>query len=176
MFVISLKSGKAKIAILILFIVLFAILAAVFFASHSENKENGRQNEISLLAATNEERIAFLAQFGWKTDDQSTEVKEVLIPESFDEVYTDYNELQLKQGFDLSNYCGKRVKAWSYRVLNYPGYEEKPDLIRANLLVLDDCVIGGDISSVELNGFMAPFDPDLSAASIVQDPGLDLPE
>ena len=48
---------------------------------------------------------------------------------------------------------GCTVKKWTYILTDYPGYEEK-DCIRMNLLVYKGKVIGGDICSVELDGFM----------------------
>ena len=48
---------------------------------------------------------------------------------------------------------GCAVKKWTYILTDYPGYEDK-DCIRLNLLVYKGKVIGGDICSVELDGFM----------------------
>ena len=84
-------------------------------------------------------------------------MREIVIPEEFDDVYLRYNELQKKQGLDLSKYRSKRVKRWTYIIKNYPGYSETDDCVRINLLVFDGCVIGGDVSSVELDGFMHTF-------------------
>lgn len=173
MFVISLKSTRAKIALLVSFVVLFAVGAAVWVSTH-DGKQTAEETK-QVRAGTNEERLAFLAQFGWEAQQEPVEVKEIQIPASFDEVYSRYNELQKRQGFDLSAYCGKTAKSWSYRILNYPGYEDK-DLIRGNLLVLNDTVIGGDISSVELDGFMKPFEPESESTSVFEDPLLHLGE
>ncbi|MBR2893486.1 MAG: DUF4830 domain-containing protein, partial [Clostridia bacterium] len=46
---------------------------------------------------------------------------------------------------------------WSYEIKNYPGYENTDGVIRGNILVYDGIVIGGDICSIELDGFMAGF-------------------
>lgn len=54
----------------------------------------------------------------------------------------------------MTRYAGKICKQWVYQVTNFPEYQ---DSIRATLLVLDGKVIGGDISSTELNGYMYPF-------------------
>ena len=76
------------------------------------------------------------------------------IPDPFDEVYTQYNTLQKQQGFDLEPLAGKVCRQWVYEVTNYPA--ETP--VHANLLVYEDRVVGGDICSTELDGFMLPFD------------------
>ena len=85
-------------------------------------------------------------------------VKEIIIPQEFDDVYNQYNIIQKQQNLDLERYKGARVKCWSYNVKNYPGYENSEGVIRANMLIFDGVVIGGDISSTELSGFMHTFD------------------
>ena len=77
-------------------------------------------------------------------------MKEVLIPDEFDEVFERYNKIQKEAGMDLSPYHGKRVKCWTYRVLNIPDQGE----VMANLYVYKNKIIGGDISSARLDGFM----------------------
>ena len=53
---------------------------------------------------------------------------------------------------------GKRAKKWVYEVKNYPNYAADSGCIRATLLVYDGLVIGGDVSSLELNGFSQGFE------------------
>ena len=65
-----------------------------------------------------------------------------------------YNEIQKQQGCDLSKYAGKRCKRYTYVIENYPGQAEG---VRANILVYKNKVIGGDVCSVELDGFMHGF-------------------
>ncbi len=91
-------------------------------------------------------------------------VAEVIIPSEFDDTYKAYNEIQKKQGFDLEKYKGSGVKRWTYEIKNYPGYAEDSGCIRANMLVCDGKVIGGDICSVELDGFMHGFQVKENAA------------
>jgi len=101
--------------------------------------------------STNEKRVKFLNSFGWQVESNPIEVVEVNIPQTFNAVYNNYNAIQKKQGFDLSGYKGKRVKRWTYKITNYAGVIDE---VRANLLIYDDKVIGGDVSTVALNGFM----------------------
>lgn len=102
---------------------------------------------------TKEERICFLKSLGWEIDPESERERDVIIPETFDEIYENYNELQKKAGFDLADYKGKTVKKYSYIILNYPS-AEKDDIIKLDLLVFDGRVIGGDIYSPRLDGFI----------------------
>ncbi len=100
---------------------------------------------------TNEDRVAYLGRCGWTVDPESASVEELIIPETFDETYQQYLELQTQQGFDLSRYCGKRVKRYTYQITNYPTGEEG---VQASLLVYKNTVIGGEVLSSKLDGFI----------------------
>lgn len=102
----------------------------------------------------NEDRLEFIAQFGLEVEEEPCEIEEIVIPQEFDAVYQKYNEIQKAQGLDLSRYAGKKVKRFCYRVLNYPGCEDE---VRLNLLVAENKVVGGDVSSLALDGFMHGF-------------------
>jgi len=100
---------------------------------------------------TNENRIAYLESYGWTVEPEAIAVEELMIPEEFDETYTQYLELQSGQGFDLTKYCGKRVKRYTYVITNYPTGEEG---VQAGLLIYKNTVIGGDVLSAQLGGFI----------------------
>lgn len=107
--------------------------------------------------STNSARIAFITSCGWETDSTHCELTEVRIPVNFDEVYEDYNELQLKQGFDLRPHRAHSVKQYTYLIHNYRDAGSGTPLpdIYANLLVEDGEIIGADISSGESGSFVA---------------------
>lgn len=153
MFVYSVNKRQIRFAFIILLLIIMCIALSVLT---KQSVETAKANEFNLKASDSDERIAYLSQFGWCVEEEPCEVKEVIIPAEFDEVYDNYNKIQLEQGFDLTKYCSKRVKKWTYIVTNYPGYEDS-ECIRATLLIYDGNVIGGDICSVELNGFMHSF-------------------
>lgn len=100
---------------------------------------------------TNEDRIAYLADCGWQVSPQPVAVEELLIPESFDERYTQYLELQSSQGFDLTEYAGRRVKRYTYEISNYPTGETG---VQAGLLIYRGTVVGGDVFSPQTGGFL----------------------
>ena len=156
MFVFSVRANKPKLiaALCALFV---ALIIVSFFVNGKENPVT-KGTEINSKASNEEERIAFLSQFGWKINEDPVEVTEVIIPSEFNDTYTKYNEIQKKQNMNLEPFKGKRVKKWVYEVKNYPGYPEDNSFIQATLLVYEGVVIGGDISSLELNGFMQGFD------------------
>lgn len=160
MFVFSVHKRQIKMAVLVLCI---AVVAVAFFVVSKQGVEAAKEAQMNVRAATAEERIAYLSQFGWSVEGDPIEVSEVIIPETFDDTYTQYNELQKAQDFDLTVYAGKRVKRWIYRVTNYPGFENR-DCIQATLLVFDGQIIGGDICSTEIDGFMHGFVKDATAS------------
>ncbi len=96
----------------------------------------------------------FLKEYGWEVSTTPTVVEEVTIPGEFNKVYQVYNDLQLSQNFDLTPYKGKAVKRYTYRVYNYPDVTQ--DVV-ANLLIYKEKVIGGDICTLALDGFMHGF-------------------
>lgn len=98
-----------------------------------------------------EDRVEFLNLLGWEVDPDSEEVQEVLIPSEFNEAYLEYNELQLTQGCDLTRYSGKRARRYTYEITNYPTGEAG---VTASLLIYNKTVIGGDVCSSRLDGFM----------------------
>ena len=159
MFILSVKATRKKtIVVAICLISLLAVGALVLFPHGSAAQTLTRQGvQIVYTAKNNEERLAFLKQYGWVTSTEPTEVKEVVIPADFDETFEQYNRIQLKQNLDLTKYRTKRCKRYTYEVKNYPGITVG---VRANLLVYEDEVIAGDICTVELDGFMHGFEVD----------------
>ncbi len=156
MFVMSMHSKKIKMAVIIAAAVV-CVGGTLILALTREAESAGGKLPTKIKGDSAEERLSFLENCGLAVDGEPVQVAEIIIPAEFDETYNDYNDIQLKQGFDLSDYCGKRVKRWTYRVTNYPGYGAEADCIQTNLLVYDGLIIGGDICSVELNGFMHGF-------------------
>ena len=104
---------------------------------------------------SNEDRINFLKQFGWEVEPAPYAEKEVLIPAEFDKIFAGYNEIQRKQGLDLSDFKKKNVMRYTYVITNYPEYE---GTVYANVLVYRNNVIGGDICSADVNGFVHGFE------------------
>ena len=155
MFIISLKTTAKKVFITIGVVVLVCCVAltiGVLNGRRSEAAQCAGKN-YSLLAEDNKSRTDFLRQFGWKTEEDPVSYKTVTIPCEFNDVYENYNKIQLSQGLDLKPYKGKQCESYTYKITNYPCKGE----VYANMLVYDGCVIGGDICSAELDGFMYGF-------------------
>ena len=103
----------------------------------------------------NEDRVEFLSQFGWEVEDDPLETVEVVIPTEFDTVFAGYNEIQKAQGLDLAKYKKKTVTRYTYEVTNYPGYS---GTVHANVIVYRNRVIGGDICTADMDGFIHGFE------------------
>ena len=95
-------------------------------------------------------RRQWLLDQGWEAEATPTQM-EVLIPGKFDQIYESYNDIQKGQGFDISRYRGETVTKYTYLVKNYPG---EPEGVAANLLVHQGRIIGADLCSLELGGFL----------------------
>ena len=103
---------------------------------------------------TDADAAAFLEQFGWTVDSTPLEKIEIRIPQQFDKVMNAYNELQKSQGLDLARYKDKDVTRYTFRVTNYPGYT---GTVYANVIIYKNKVIGGDICSSDVTGFINSF-------------------
>ena len=104
---------------------------------------------------TEDARIEFLSQFGWEVSENATEEVEIQIPADFDKVMSSYNDIQKSQGLDLSKYKGKTVQRYTYEVKNYPDYD---GTVYANIIIYKNRVIGGDICSADVKGFIQGFE------------------
>ena len=153
MFILSVKLTKPRIvAICICFLSIIIAGAAIL---GSQPKLETVKQITAVKATTDEERISFLKTYGWEVKAEPVEIMEVIIPAEFDEIYEKYNIIQKSQGYDLSKFKGKRAKRYTYIIINYP---DATDEIRANILSVDGIVVGGDVCSVVLGGFIHGFE------------------
>lgn len=153
MFVISLKSKQLKRLFALTVAIIVTVIGGVVYVWSDTGMPVSKVNSYSLRAETPTERQEFFAQAGFTVNPVPLEIKEIIIPEEFNKTYNEYNELQLTQGFDLTEYKGLRVKSWSYEITNYPGFENSNGQIRGNILTYKGEVIACDVSNIEMNGF-----------------------
>lgn len=133
------------------FIIMFAALAAAIFLV----KSTVGYVSAALGSVTQEDAAQFLTDCGWKLKSGSAQQAEVVIPTEFSEVYERYNNLQKKQGYDLSAYRGETVTQYTFQVLNFTEYDGSPcENAEAHLLVLGGEIIGGDVCSLSISGRM----------------------
>ncbi len=159
MFVYSLRASTLKFFAVVC-VALTALITMITFIPGYDSGEigyitTGSEKEISFdKIKDNEDRVGFLAQFGWQVGAEPVEAKEIRIPEQFDKIFTGYNVIQKRQGLDLSRYKNKNATRYTYEVTNYGGDGK----VYANIIVYRNKVIGGDICSADVNGFIHGFE------------------
>ena len=102
----------------------------------------------------NDARVKFLKDFGWDAVNSPKESGQVRIPEQTSEVYERYNMLQKSQGYDLSQYAGKKVLRYVYEIRNFPNAKGP---VYATLLVCKNRIIGGDVTDSGAGGKIQGF-------------------
>ena len=146
MLIMTAKVDKTKILLALgAIIVTIVLLVSMFGGEGAVSQPAGPD----LAADTNEARVKFLAEQGWEVDPTPTESMQVRIPRESSEVFTRYNALQKSQGFDLTDYAGKTVMRYVYKINNFPGATEP---VYATVLVSQDRIIGGDITDTAPGG------------------------
>ena len=155
MFVCTLRSATIKLGVW-MFVSFSVLLLLLWFLPSNDAVDVSSQNKITYTDVSDEAaRLAFIRSLGWDVVDGSCEVRQVTIPSNFDRIYAEYNEIQKKQGLDLSKYKRKTVMKYTYEVENFEKWQGK---VCITLLIYNDCIIGGDISSALENGFVCGFD------------------
>ncbi len=96
------------------------------------------------------DRVEFLKTLGYTVDSKyKEEQQEIDIPEEFSDVYNNYNELQKRNGYDLSKYKGFSLTQYTLKI-----DDAQQDNIFAHILVYKNKIVGGDISSTSIDGTM----------------------
>ena len=153
MFVYSIRSSTVKFFGIIL-VALLAIVGILLGSGDTAVSASSSATEIDYSGIkTADDRTSFIEQFGIKVDKNSESEESFKMPDSFDRVILGYNELQKKQGLDLSKYAKKRVTRYTYLVTNYNADGD----VYANLFVYRGKVVACDISSADPEGFVLPL-------------------
>lgn len=140
---------KVKTAVMLIILLIAAGIIWIFMRADKEN-----DLDEALTMNSNAERVVFLNKAGWIVAPDPIEQEKITIPSEFNEAYTAYNEIQQKQGFDLTKFAGEEAEIFTYSVLNYPDY---PENITANLIFVNDRLVGADITQTVENGFTLPL-------------------
>ncbi len=153
MMIYTVKFSKKKaVAILIAAAI---VIAAIILATPTDRAAAAEPTAATVRIRTSDDCLAYIESLGYTAESQPLEQKEVTIPETFDEVYEEYNRLQQACGFDLTAYKGKSATLYTYAITNYP---DQPD-VRCDLLVRRSAVIGGNIYTTAIDGFMHGLRP-----------------
>lgn len=129
----------------LLAVVVLVIAVCGEFSATSVSDRNG---------ATNALRVAFAESIGCRIKEDSVSSRSVKIPARFSDVYENYNAVQKRAGFDLSDYRGCTVTLYSYPVISFNGCADGATL---SLLVYRGRIIGGDVATCALDGHMLPL-------------------
>lgn len=138
---------KAALAVIVLGLVLALVIVLAGRLPSDSTPE-------PLLLRDDAQRVAYLESLGWQVDPEPLETLQFLMPETLEEPYLTYNQLQLEQGFDLTGCCGKQITRYTYSITNYPG---QTSAVQANLYLCEDALAGGDIFCPGAGGFQAPL-------------------
>lgn len=114
----------------------------------------GDSAQTSAPVSANDSRVRFLESFGWEVVPSPKESGRVLIPNAGGEAFDRYNALQKDQGYDLTEFAGKKVMRYVYQVRNHPEAQEG---VYATVLLYKDKVIGGDITNSNPGGKICGF-------------------
>lgn len=131
-----------------------ALFCLVAFVPTAPDNSKAASAIVYTGVESGEDCADFVRQFGWEIGEEPVEEKSITVPETFDETFEAYNDLQKKQGLSLNRYKGKEVTRYTYRITNYPDYD---GTVYVNLLVYKNKVIGGDVSGAEADGFIHGF-------------------
>ncbi len=149
MFVMTTKVDIKKIVIILAAVVAVILAAVLLFGGSNDTTPTG-----AATISNNDSRVKFLKDFGWDVTTSPVESSQVRIPEEQAEVYQRYNALQKSQGYDLTQYAGKTVMRYVYKINNFPGATEP---VYATLLVYKNQIIGGDITDTAAKGVVQGF-------------------
>ncbi len=150
MFVLSVNASKRRVIPLLLCVALAAamlVATLVFPAARTV-----ATTTVTAAGQTDEDCAAFLKTLGLTAELPCVSVREIRLPDSFDEHLTAYNELQKTAGFDLLGYAGQRVKYRTYDLAEHPSGLPS----QVHLYTCNGMIIGGDIAA-ENGEFVQPL-------------------
>ena len=151
MFIITAKVPRRKIAFGVVLGAILCCCALTFQIGEAVLTASTTSAPSPKGIRTNQDRVDYLSAYGWQIKEEPLASQELIIPDKLDDSYRDYLALQQEQGFELERYAGKRVKRYTYEITNYPSGETG---VQANLLLYRTTVVGGEVLSPQLNGFL----------------------
>ncbi len=151
MFIIKKVDRKTIIAVMLTTLLFVAVSVKFIFLSHMPSTAYCEAIGKYCTQISKEFSFAdFFRQFDIVIDENTLQETEITIPAEFNQVYENYNNLQKSQGIDLALYKGKVAKRYTFDVLN-----DKADYdVKANIIVLENRIIAGDLCTYALDGMM----------------------
>ena len=152
------KKQKNKKKIIITGVAVVVVLIAAVFVimmllSGKQTTAVIDSKEYSVVVTSDEQAQEFVEQF-FEVEELYS-LQEAYVPEKFNDTYEDYNELQKLQGLDLSEHKSEKCKLYIYKLSDFK-IDGKVSYM--SILVCDDRVIGGHISTMIKDDVMYTFD------------------
>ncbi len=150
MFVLSVKAGRRQLLSVAVFLLVavFAVVAVVAAPAMEQIPASATVKK----AETTEQRVAFLKSLGYEVG-STEDVQEIRLPDEADETLLQYETVQQKAAMSLQPYYGKRVRLYTYPILN------AAEAATAHVYVYRDRIVAGDIMSERADGFCLPLTP-----------------
>ncbi len=148
MFVLSVKAGRRQLVSVAVFLLvaLFATVAMIAAPAMEQVPVSAAVKK----AETTQQRVAFLKNLGYEVGERE-EVQEIRLPDEADETLLQYETVQQKAKMSLEPYYGKRVRLYTYPILN------AAEAATAHIYVYRDRIVAGDIMSERAEGFCLPL-------------------
>lgn len=150
MFIVTARVPKRR-PLLLGALAVLALLIAVLVLKNGKADDTAEAPRVE----TPEQRVAYLEALGWEAEPEPVEALRLTLPETLEEPYRSYNELQRRQGFDLTPYLGETLERYTYTVTNYPN---RPKGCQADLYIYDGAVVAGDVVCTGADGFIATLE------------------
>lgn len=148
MFVLSVKAGRRQLVSVAVFLLVavFAVVAMVAAPAMEQMPVSASVKK----AETTEQRVAFLKSLGYEVG-TAENVQEIRLPDEADETLLQYETVQQQASMSLGPYYGKRVRLYTYPILN------ADEAATAHVYVYRDRIVAGDIMSERADGFCLPL-------------------
>lgn len=152
------KAKKSNTMILTIATICFVVFVVMFILIKSGTMSHIFDKQKPAPEVVYEDEIQkFVESKGYEIE-KFWSVSTFYVPQSFDDKYTKYNELQKSQGYDLEPY--KAVKCQEYVYL-LKDYKIKGRNVYMTVIVKDGEVIGGHISTLSGDNTFYNFDGEL---------------
>ena len=136
----SVRLKNIRLTILSLIgVLLFVTICLVALRGQSADAMEVNGERISLHAEEEADVEQFLTSCGYSSIEFLFQT-EVIVPKNWNAIYTEYNELQRQQGFDLVPYKGETVEEYVYFV---------NDTLNATVLVSEQKIIAAHVANCD---------------------------
>ena len=136
----SVKLKNIRLTILSLIgVLLFVTICLVALRGRAADTMDINGETVTLHAEDEADVERFLTFCGYSTPEFLFQ-HEITVPKNWNDIYTEYNELQRQQGFDLVPYKGKAAVEYEYFV---------DDTLNASVLVSENRIIAAHVANCD---------------------------